>query len=347
MTTDADAGLDRASQLYDLGRPAEALEAVGGILATRPDDPVALRLAALCQSRLRRHDEALETAKAAVAADPTSDHGHRILAHIYYMVGQNALAADTARQAVKLAPQEWRAHMLLARCLCSDRPGEALAPAQTSTLLAPNSPETHFTLALAYQTLGRRQDARRTYLKVLEIDPQHAMAHNNVAVLDRTSLRWSRALKGFRRALGADPQHALARRNIEAIMRTWLGRLTLLAVLCVNTVNTGAPGLDDMGQRVLGLVIIALLAGSTVFTLWYFPRTVGAFAWSLLRRDRLAIVCAAFIAAAVLYVLAGPILRLFSVTPSYIDIEFAAAVPVLVVATIVRTLRRRRTSRSR
>ena len=341
MSTDTHAEFDRAQQLYDLGRPGEALDAVGQILAGRPQDAEGLRLAALCLSAVGRQEEAVRTARDAVAAEPDSEHGRRVLAHMHYKRGEFRLAANIALEATKLAPNEWRGHMLLSRCVCHFDPARAVAPAELSRRLGPDSPDTHFACALAYQALGRTEDARAAYLKVLEINPQHSMALNNLAVLDRSAHRWSRALRGFRRALSSDPQQDLARRNIDAILLSRVWRLTWLSVLGVDTVNAFAPELHPGGQRVLGSVLVAILVAGPLYTAWSAHRAVGSYAWQFLRNDRRVLLCMALLVAAIAFITLSTIVRLFVLTDQYSAISFLVTLLLWAVSAQIRSMTRR------
>jgi tetratricopeptide (TPR) repeat protein len=342
-TADTHAGLDRAQQLYDLGRSAEALDLVGQILAARPDNAEALRLAALCLSAVGRQDEAVRTARAAVSAEPESEHGRRVLAHMHYKRGEFQLAANIALEATKLAPNEWRGHMLLARCVCHFNPRRAIPPAERSRELGPDSPDTHFACALAYQAVGRKEDARAAYLKVLELNPQHAMALNNLAVLDRSSHRWTRALRGFRRALSSDPHQDLARRNIDSILLSRVWQLTWLSVLAVDTVDAFAPALGPLGQRILGSVLVTILLAGPVYSTWSAKRAVGSYAWRFFRVDRRVHLCLALLAAAVTFITLGTIVQLFRFTDQYSMISFLVTLLLWGVSAQVRSMTRKST----
>jgi tetratricopeptide (TPR) repeat protein len=345
-TARAHAELERAQQLYDLGRAAEALDIVGQILAGRPDHAEGLRLAALCLSAVGRQDEAVSAARAAVSADPDSEHGRRVLSHMHYKRGEFRLAANIALEATKLAPNEWRGHMLLARCVCHFDPPRAIAPAELSRELGPDSPDTHFACALAYQAVGRKEDARTAYLNVLELNPQHAMALNNLAVLDRSAHHWTRALRGFRRALSSDPNQDLARRNIDSILLSRVWRLTWLSVLAVDAVDAFAPVLGSVGQRILGSLLVAVLITGPVYTAWSARRAVGSYAWRFLRVDRRVHLCLALLAAAVAFITLGTIVQLFAITDQYSAISFLVTLLLWGVSAQVRTLTRRSAPRA-
>ena len=335
------AEFERAQQLYDLGRAAEALDVVARILATRPDNAEGLRLAALCLSAVGRQDEAVQVAQAAVAAEPDSEHGRRVLSHMHYKRGEFRLAANIALEATKLAPNEWRGHMLLARCVCHFDPPRAIAPAERSRALGPDSPDTHFACALAYQALNRTEDARNAYLKVLELNPQHAMALNNLAVLDRSAHRWTRALQGFRRALSSDPHQDLARRNIDSILLSRVWRLTWLSVLAVDAVNAFAPVLGTLGQRLLGAALVAILLLGSAHSVWSARRAVGSYAWRFLRGDRRVLLCITLLVASVTYITLGTIVRLYEITDQFSAISLLVTVLLWGVSAQVRSLTRK------
>jgi tetratricopeptide (TPR) repeat protein len=265
---------------------------------------------------------------------------------MHYKRGEFRLAANIALEATELAPNEWRGHMLLARCVCHFDPPRAIAPAELSRELGPDSPDTHFACALAYQAVGRKQDARAAYLNVLELNPQHAMALNNLAVLDRSAHRWTRALRGFRRALSSDPNQDLARRNIDSILLSRVWRLTWLSVLAVDAVDAFAPVLGPVGQRILGALLVAVLIAGPGYTAWSARRAVGSYAWRFLRVDRRVHLCLALLAAAVAFITLGTIARLFAVTDQFSAISFLVTLLLWGVSAQVRTLTRRSAPRS-
>jgi Flp pilus assembly protein TadD len=63
-----------------------------------------------------------------------------------------------------LYPSFAEAHFGLGRSLLdSDKAAAAVPPLETATKLAPENPTIHFTLATAYQRLGRKEDASREF----------------------------------------------------------------------------------------------------------------------------------------------------------------------------------------
>jgi len=69
----------------------------------------------------------------------------------------------------------------LGRCLLdSDRAADAVGPLETAARLAPGNPTIHFTLAHAYQDLGRKDDAAREF--ALQKSAAEKIQHNTEAV---------------------------------------------------------------------------------------------------------------------------------------------------------------------
>ncbi len=73
-------------------------------------------------------------------------------------------AIEHYTNATRLNPGLAEPYFGLGRCLLdSDRAADAVGPLETAAKLAPANPTIHFTLAHAYQTLGRKQDAAREF----------------------------------------------------------------------------------------------------------------------------------------------------------------------------------------
>jgi len=69
----------------------------------------------------------------------------------------------------------------LGRCLLdSDRAADAVGPLETAARLTPGNPTIHFTLAHAYQDLGRKEDAAREF--ALQKSTSEKMQHNTETV---------------------------------------------------------------------------------------------------------------------------------------------------------------------
>lgn len=68
--------------------------------------------------------------------------------------------------------------------------------------------------AIADQTAGRIKEAEASYREILESDPDHAYANNNLAILMRGQSRFEDAIALYRRAIAAMPQEPAFRNNL-------------------------------------------------------------------------------------------------------------------------------------
>ena len=296
MGNDPDADLKRAQQLFDLGRAAQARQVAASVLAARPNNPAALRLLARCHTALGEHREAVRIARAAVAADPGAEHGYRILSGALRRIKSHREAAAAAAEAVRLAPQQWQAYAMLAQSLYRVNHRRALAAAEQARRLGPEIAETHYLCGAVLRTLNRGEEARAAYLRALEIDPQHMLSLNGLALLDQGRFQFGSAASGFRRALGADPQLQVAQRNLEALylLRLWcLGWLAVagdVVVAAGESAGTGRVRVLAVGCEAVLLVLFAASARSA-------RKGSGALGVRLLHRNLGALTCKAVIAA--------------------------------------------------
>ena len=85
--------------------------------------------------------------------------------------GRYEEALPYAEDAVKAQPEFFAAHNALGRVLLElDRTERAIAELETAARLAPNSIQTYFSLARAYQKAGRVEDVKRARATFLKLD---------------------------------------------------------------------------------------------------------------------------------------------------------------------------------
>lgn len=288
MGNDPDADLNRAQQLFELGRAAGARKIAASVLAARPNSAAALRLLSRCHTALGEHREAVRLAKAAVAADPGSEYGFRILSMALRRINSHRNAVAAATEAVRLAPQQWRAYAALAQALYRVNHARALAAAEEARRLAPEVAETHYLVGITLRAMRYRDDeARAAFLSALEIDPQHTASLNGLALLDQGRLRFKSATRGFRSGLGADPQHRVLQGNLEVLLLLRLWCVSWVAVAGMIIVAAGESAGDGrvralaIGCEVLLLVALAAATrsarkGSDVLGLRLLRRNLGA-----------------------------------------------------------------------
>jgi tetratricopeptide (TPR) repeat protein len=242
--TSGPAAASRAQTLLSLGRPAEAMTVLSTALATEPDSAELLRLLARAHLLSGQPFEAQTVAKRAIALEPDHEWGHRILSQAYSDSDDYQSAMRAAAESQRLAPSEWRGHVVQA--IASAHAGyapEALAAARYAVQLAPNEPETHFAMGFASKRAGDLDTAEKAYRHVLSIQPDHAMALNNLSALrlnQRGGLR--DATRGFGSALASDAQLGVARRNLSVIARRYARRFHLAVVVAYVVLNASFSG---------------------------------------------------------------------------------------------------------
>ena len=76
--------------------------------------------------------------------------------------GELDASVDYGLRALKLAPGNFAAHLIVGRAyLSQERTAEAVVELQSAVGLAPDSPDAHYSLSLAYAAANRAKDAAR------------------------------------------------------------------------------------------------------------------------------------------------------------------------------------------
>ncbi|HEY4268924.1 MAG TPA: tetratricopeptide repeat protein [Galbitalea sp.] len=311
--------LDAASQArvyLDTNRPAQAITALGQALADQPDAPELLQL--LAQAHLAADSgrqgatDAIAAATKALALDPDDPFPWRILSIAYTRLGSHAQSREAARTSRQLAPWLWVSHTIVAH---ADASAHAISTDTANSMaealrLAPGEAEVHF-------AAGRVADASRDtgaaadhYREALSLDPTHAGARNNLAVIDMRNGNAGSAAAGFVGILARDPNSALALYNLRVAAGRSLRVVNIVlwvAVVIVNGVGRGpATGTTDKTIS----VIVALLATACIlgYVLWV-RRRAGAyfsrFVRSIPKTDRVLTVWASALACCLVAIVAA------------------------------------------
>lgn len=303
---------EAALRLIDAGRADDAVALLARFLAEQPADVTAIGLLSLAHLRAHRWTEALTAADAALGLAPeyVPAWQRRAIALLELDRTEDALAATT--EYLRLAPDDWHAHYTRARVLRAvrGRRQEALRHALRAVELAPDDADAHNLLGVIHRGLEDRVAAERAYRAALAIDPTHALARSNLALLTLGRAGTDEVMAGLRAAAASDPQQQAIHRNMAlvavlALVRrgTWLGLADLLAVWVV-LADGSAAGL--VRGVVFGLVVLgwAVLVGWWLRGLRPYLRSLvpGAFGRLLRSSDArwgLAGVAAAVVCAAV------------------------------------------------
>ena len=177
VTLDLDAALGEAESLLESRDALGAAIRVGAVLATEPDHVPALVLMARSQLALSHPGTAVTAAERAFELAPGDGDVADLLSAALTATGRHDEAVLVAGQAVRLDPRLAARYDRLARALLgAERFRDAEEAARTAAMLAPGGPDRLLILAAAQAGLGRRNQARRTVLAVLELDPRHVEA---------------------------------------------------------------------------------------------------------------------------------------------------------------------------
>ncbi len=164
--------LNAAVQLHQQGRFNEAETAYRKTLGADPRNADALALMGCVLSELKKHEEALAAIEQALAIDNS--------APLFYLHYGNAL--DKAGHKAKAEGAFLKA-----------------------TQLAPLWPDAWYNLANVQREARKSAAAREGYQKVLALSPQHALSHNNLALLFLQEQDFAKARQHAETAHKAEP----------------------------------------------------------------------------------------------------------------------------------------------
>jgi len=263
--------LKRAEALCDVGRFREAAKLIHSAVSRQPQEPEGWCLLARAELGAGNHEQALSAAETGVALEPDAEWPHRLRSSALLAMDRCVEAVEAARTTVRLQPGGWQAHACLARALAwTGRDGnEAIEAGQCAVELAPLEPEAHLALGQASAAAGRRDLARHAFQRTLALDPQHAVAHNELAGLNLNGRlpegprALAEAVTGFATAVRTDPADAVLRYNLDITLRHFLVRIAHLVFIAAFIV--GRLGPVPPNEVRVRLIPIALLAIPAVF----------------------------------------------------------------------------------
>jgi len=273
-----------AAQALDAGRADQASQYLGGVLASNPEHPEALRLEAGILSLRGQHAQAIQAIQRAVAQRADDALYHNTLGTVLADGGDFDGAIVALRRAAELQPElatTWyNLGIILTRCVRYAEAGEALRRAVS---LAPQHALARAQLADALKVSGQIDEAVAEYRKVLAMQPWSGMAWWGLANIKtlrfeskdsdaiRSALSDARASDDDRIALGfalaktlddqgryAESLEALAQANAIARRRvTWNAGAFSAAIREIEAAFAAAPavasGLGREAIFVLGM----------------------------------------------------------------------------------------------
>ena len=166
-----------AAQALEAGRPDQAAQCLGGVLASNPEHPEALRLEAGILSLRGQHAQAIEVMRRAMVQRPNDALYHNTLGTVLAAAGDFDGAIVALRRAAELQPDlatAWyNLGIVLIRCV---RYGEAGNALRHAVKLVPSHALARAQLADALKVSGRTDEAIAEYRKVIAVQPWAGMA---------------------------------------------------------------------------------------------------------------------------------------------------------------------------
>jgi tetratricopeptide (TPR) repeat protein len=288
----SDGALTRAEHLLDVHRPQEALRAVAAELARDPQNVTALGLAARAELDLKEPRRAREFATRAAAAQPHAEYPLRLLALSLHALGRFADACEAAQAAVANAPNVWQTHYTLAY-VSAGTPGMdsvAREAARRAVELAPLEAETHAVMGQVAVEQGDKTAAENALREALRLNPNLAMARNDLGRLHLLRKDHFGAAGHFAHAAADDVRMDVAQHNIDAALAMAVGRVVFWVCIAVFILGRFAAKEDDgavgFGYALLA-VLVALVIWQAVLIVPAARGGLGTYLRMLPHRDRL------------------------------------------------------------
>ncbi|WP_182867860.1 tetratricopeptide repeat protein [Stieleria mannarensis] len=139
---------------------------------------------ALCKAKLGRRQEAMEEFAKVIEIDPQFAQAYLNLGNLLRTT--NVSQAEACyRKAITVDPEYAEAHNNLGGLLASRNPAEAQRHLKISLKLWPENPDANANLGNAYARLGDYENAIRFYRRTLQLQPNHPVAVQNLAVVTK------------------------------------------------------------------------------------------------------------------------------------------------------------------
>ncbi|MGW1297607.1 tetratricopeptide repeat protein [Streptomyces sp. NPDC002533] len=307
MTT-AQAELQRAEALHEIGRYEDAAALLTQLLAHDPDHTRAWVALARTELKRQRFKEALEATDQALERHPEYVDALLVRSQAVRFTSGGIAAAEAAlREAVRISPEFWGGYAMLAdvvfrRALVrfaqesgkkelarEDMPAlaeEGAALAREAIRLGPEEVYAYETALFIAQMSGAEEDADEFERAILRIDPTHreALARQTAKAAEPDKSLPRRATELYADALAVAPENTSLRSGLDKATFRLLRGTRWLAIACVVaagvTIDLFATA-DDPVQRELPLP-----PGQRIWLLCCMAAIWGFGAWRTYRRLR-------------------------------------------------------------
>ncbi len=193
---------------FHQGRYGESARTARATLEENPRRVDTHVLLAKVHLALQEPRQALTSLRRALEIDPGSGMANYEYGRLLYGQGHYAEAAEHFRRALPARPHDFRLHYQLGRALHQAGKAEAAIARYQQALALERRPEALVAIGALHLVEGRTQRARSHFLQALELDPDNAEAHVNLALIDVEEGRLAAAVERLRQVLarGSSPQ---------------------------------------------------------------------------------------------------------------------------------------------
>jgi predicted O-linked N-acetylglucosamine transferase (SPINDLY family) len=202
------------------GDPEGAAACYRRALEIAPDDPAALYNLGLVLAETGRREEAERQFRRVHELDPTDVDAMFNLASLLADLARFAEAVPLYRRALEIAPDNPYLWLGLGLA-CQGLPGqleESLGPLRKCIELKPDLADARYELGVSLYSLGRIDEAARSYEATLKIAPDHSRAMNDLGNILQGERRFDDAMKRYLEAIRLAPGNAVAHSNLGNVM---------------------------------------------------------------------------------------------------------------------------------
>lgn len=211
----AEVAFYRGEALALLERSAEAIEPFRTAVELRPKDTRFLLRYGEALFADWQDADAERAYRAALDLEPDNARAHFLLGELDFQHGQLTAALPSFRRAVELEPDFARAHeMLASTCDLLGRYDEAIEHYERAIRIAPSATR-YNELGVTYRNKKQLDEAVARFRAGIELFPEGALLHRNLATTlvmagrgDQAGKVFARAIELYRRAIEREPDRA-------------------------------------------------------------------------------------------------------------------------------------------
>lgn len=207
--------LEKAEQYSDQGNTRVACNLLEDVISSDPDNIIALHKLAMLEAEQGNHTRALELYQTIIRLRPDSLDAMLLLGVEYAETGNYPEAISCFRQCITNSSPRAGLHQMLGVALAeTGQHEEALEQFRLTCEIDPENDESLTRLAIEQIHFLKMADAEVKLLQALAINPNNALAYNNLGRVYKFQGRNKAATKAFRKALEQEPCNHVVVNNL-------------------------------------------------------------------------------------------------------------------------------------